>query len=99
VDLFIGRYVKFDPKYRAYYVADNYPEPLNYEPETNRLYHNKYDGTFSDVTDKSGIGSYKKRTMRITAADFDDDGYSDIYVANDKTENFLFHNKGDGTLE
>ena len=99
VDLFVGRYVKFDPKYRAYYAADNYPGPLDYEPETNRLYRNRCDGTFSDVTDKSGIGSYKGRTMGVTAADFDDDGYSDIYVANDKTENFLFHNKGDGTFE
>ena len=99
VDLFVGRYVKFDSKYRAYYAADNYPGPLDYEPETNRLYHNNCNGTFADVTDKSGIGGYKGRTMGVTAADFDEDGYPDIYVANDKTENFLFHNKGDGTFE
>ena len=51
------------------------------------------------MTDKSGIGAYKGRTMGVTAADFDGDGYPDIYVANDKTENFLFHNKHDGTFE
>ena len=99
VDLFVGRYVKFDPKYRAYYAADNYPGPLDYEGETNRLYHNNCDGTFTDVTDKSGIGAFVGRTMGVTAADFDNDGWPDIYVANDRTENFLFHNKHDGTFE
>jgi hypothetical protein len=99
VDLFVGRYVKFDPKYRAFYAADNYPGPLDYEGETNKLYHNNCDGTFTDVTDKSGIGAYVGRTMGVTAADFDNDGWDDIYVSNDRTENFLFHNKHDGTFE
>lgn len=99
VDLFVGRYVKFDPKYRNYYAADNYPGPLDYEGETNRLFHNNCDGTFTDVTDKSGIGASIGRTMGVTAADFDGDGWPDIYVANDKTENFLFHNNHNGTFE
>ncbi len=99
VDLFVGRYVKFDPKYRNYYAADNYPGPLDYEGETNKLFHNNCAGTFTDVTDKSGIGAYIGRTMGVTAADFDGDGWPDIYVANDRTENFLFHNKHDGTFE
>jgi hypothetical protein len=99
VDLFVGRYVQFDPKYRAFYPADNYPGPLDYEADTNRLFHNNCNGTFTDVTEKSGIAAYKGRTMGATAADFDGDGYPDIYVANDKTENFLFHNKHDGSFE
>jgi hypothetical protein len=99
VDLFVGRYVKFDPKYRAFYAADNYPGPLDYEGETNRLFHNNCNGTFTDVTEKSGIGAYVGRTMGVTAGDFDNDGWDDIYVANDRTENFLFHNKHDGTFE
>jgi enediyne biosynthesis protein E4 len=99
VDLFVGRYVQFDPKYRAFYPADNYPGPLDYEGDTNRVYRNSCNGTFTDVTDKSGIGAFKGRTMGVTSADFDGDGWSDIYVANDKTENFLFHNKHDGTFE
>ena len=99
VDLFVGRYVKFDPKYRAYYAADNYPGPLDYEGETNKLFHNNCDGTFTDVSEKSGISAYVGRTMGVTAADFDNDGWDDIYVANDRTENFLLHNKHDGTFE
>lgn len=99
VDLFVGRYVKFDPKYRAYYAADNYPGPLDYEGDTNRLYHNNCNGTFTDVTDKSGIGAFAGRTMGVAAADFNNDGWDDIYIANDRTENFLFRNKHDGTFE
>jgi hypothetical protein len=99
VDLFVGRYVQFDPKYRAFYPADNYPGPLDYEGDTNRLYHNNCNGTFTDITEKSGIAAFKGRTMGVTSADFDGDGWPDIYVANDKTENFLFHNKHDGTFE
>ena len=98
VDLFIGRYVKFDPAYRMYYAADNYPGPLDYEADSDRLYHNNCNGTFTDVTDESGIGAFKGRAMGVTAADFDNDGWPDIYVANDKTENFLFLNKHDGTF-
>ncbi|HJT89354.1 MAG TPA: CRTAC1 family protein, partial [Bryobacteraceae bacterium] len=99
VDLFIGRYVRFDPAYRSYYAADNYPGPLDYEGETNLLFHNTCKGTFTDVSRQSGIGKHVGRAMGVTAADFDGDGYPDIYVANDKTENFLFHNKRDGTFE
>lgn len=99
LDLFVGRYVKFDPKYRAYYAADNYPGPLDYEGETNLLFHNNCDGTFTDVSEKSGIGAYVGRTMGVTIGDFTGDGWDDIYVANDRTENFLFHNKHDGTFE
>ncbi|HTS25374.1 MAG TPA: CRTAC1 family protein [Bryobacteraceae bacterium] len=99
VDLFIGRYVKFDPKYRSYYAADNYPGPLDYAGDTNLLYHNTCKGSFVDVSEKSGIAAHVGRAMGVTAADFDGDGYTDIYVTNDKTENLLFHNKHDGTFE
>ncbi|MGD0873008.1 MAG: CRTAC1 family protein [Bryobacteraceae bacterium] len=99
VDLVVGRYVKFDPQYRAYYPADNYPGPLDYPAETNVLLHNNCDGTFSDVSAKAGIAGFKGRAMGVTAADFDGDGYPDIYVANDKSANFLFHNQRDGTFK
>jgi hypothetical protein len=99
IDLFIGRYVKFDPAYRAYYAADNYPGPLDYEGNSSLLFHNTCKGTFVDASQASGIARHKGRAMGVTAADFDGDGYPDIYVANDKTENFLFHNRHDGTFE
>jgi hypothetical protein len=99
LDLFVGRYVKFDPDYRAYYAADNYPGPLDYEAETNVLLHGNCKGSFTDVSEQSGIGRYKSRAMGVTAADFDLDGYPDIYVANDKTENFLFHNEHNGAFK
>ncbi|MFZ0687569.1 MAG: CRTAC1 family protein [Terriglobales bacterium] len=98
VDLFVGRYVKFDPTYHTYYAADNYPGPLDYEGDTNVLYHNNCDGTFTDVSEKSGIGAFLGRTMGVTSADFDGDGWPDIYVSNDKTQNFLFHNNHNGTF-
>lgn len=99
VDLFIGRYVKFDPAYRSFYAADNYPGPLDYAAETNLLFHNNCHGGFTDVSEKSGIARYKGRAMGVTAADYDGDGYPDIFVANDRTESFLFHNRHDGTFE
>ncbi len=99
VDLFVGRYVKFDPAYRAYYAADNYPGPLDYAGTTSLLFHNNYNGTFTDVSKKSGIAAHTGRTMGVTAGDFDGDGFPDIYVANDKTENFLFRNNHDGTFQ
>ena len=99
LDLFVGRYVKFDPAYRAYYAADNYPGPLDYAGETNQLFHNNCDGTFTDVSEKSGISAYIGRTMGVTAADFDNDGWDDIYVTNDSTQNFLFHNEHNGTFK
>ncbi|MGD0201701.1 MAG: CRTAC1 family protein [Bryobacteraceae bacterium] len=99
LDLFVGRYVKFDPTYRAYYAADNYPGPLDYEPEANMLFHNNCNGTFTDVSASSGIAQFKSRAMGVTAGDFDLDGWPDIYVANDKTENFLFHNEHNGTFK
>jgi hypothetical protein len=99
VDLFVGRYVKFDPNYRSYYAADNYPGPLDYEGETNLLFHNNGNGTFTDVSQKSGIATFKGRAMGVAAADADADGYPDLYIANDKTENFLFHNQKNGTFK
>ena len=98
VDLFVGRYVKFDPKYRAFYAADNYPGPLDYEGETNTC----TTTTAMERLPTSGEVGYRRlvgRTMGVTAADYDNDGWDDIYVANDRTENFLFRNKHDGTFE
>ncbi|MFI5357781.1 MAG: CRTAC1 family protein, partial [Opitutales bacterium] len=67
--------------------------------QSNLLFHNNCNGTFTDASEKAGIARFKSRAMGVTAADFDLDGYPDIYVANDKTENFLFHNEKNGTFK
>src|ERR1035437_1202998 len=66
LDLFVGNYLKFDPSSRQYYSAHQYPGPLEYAPETNRLFHNNGDGTFTDVSKASGIGAQPGRAMGVT---------------------------------
>lgn len=68
------------------------------EKPLNRLYHNRGDGTFEDVTEKAGVGCPECYSMGVTVGDYDNDGYPDIYVAN-YGPNALFHNRGDGTFE
>lgn len=98
LDLFVGNYLKFDPNYKNYYAPDNFPGPLSYEAERNVLYHNNGDGTFTDVSRKAGLYDYEGRAMGVTSADFDEDGYPDIYVANDAMGSVLFRNNHDGTF-
>lgn len=98
LDLYVGNYLKFDPDYKNYYAPDNFPGPLSYEGEADILYHNNGDGTFTDVTRKSGIYNPEGRAMGVTSADLDEDGYADIYVANDAMKSFLFRNNHNGTF-
>ena len=91
LDLYVGNYIEYDPRYHRYYSPDGFPGPLAYPPEADALYHNRGDGTFEDVTEKMGIEK-KGRAMSVTAIDYDGDGYDDLYVTNDATENFLLHN-------
>jgi len=99
LDLFVGNYLKYDPKAkRLYYTADAFAGPLDYEGESNRLFHNNGDGTFTDVSEQAGIASPVGRAMGVTVGDFDNDGWPDIYVANDQMESYLYHNNHDGTF-
>jgi len=98
LDLFVGNYLKYDPANRQYYSAQQYPGPLEYAPETNRLFHNNGDGTFIDVSASSGISAQPGRAMGVTAGDYDGDGWPDIYVANDTMASFLYHNNHNGTF-
>ena len=76
-----------------------YCHPMYYEGLTNTLYRNRGDGTFEDVSEKSGLAKYQGRGMSLALADYDGDGFMDAYVTNDNQANFLFHNRGDGTFE
>ena len=94
LDLYVGNYLYFDPDYKYYYAPDGFPGPLAYDAEPDILYHNNGDGTFEEVTEKMGISDTDGRAMGVGAADYDKDGFADIYVANDHTVNYLFNNQG-----
>ena len=81
------------PGYRSYC------HPGNYKGQHIKLYHNNHDGTFSDVSDTSGVGKPEAKGMGVVLADFNNDGWPDIAVANDSWPNFLFLNKHNGTFE
>lgn len=75
-----------------------YCSPNSYEGAPNLLFHNNGDGTFTDVSEQSGILKHVGKGMGVAFADYDGDGFMDIFVSNDTLRNFLFHNNGDGTF-
>ncbi len=99
LDLYVGNYLEFDPEYRLYFAAENYPGPLSYNGQPDVLYRNNGDGTFSDVTKEAGVYNPEGRAMGISACDADNDGDMDLFVANDAMENYFYRNNGDGTFE
>jgi len=80
------------PGYRAYC------HPDNYRGQKLKLYHSNGDGTFADVSDKSGIGEPEAKGLGVFTADLNNDGWPDIFIANDTWPNFLFLNNHDGTF-
>ena len=100
LDLYVGNYLQFDPDAKMrYFTADAFPGPLDYEGTADRLFHNTGDGTFSDVSQKAGIANPAGRAMGVTTGDYDNDGWPDVYVANDTMESYLYHNNHDGTFK
>jgi enediyne biosynthesis protein E4 len=102
VDLYVARYVNFAPDNKKvctlFKDVRSYCHPNVYSSVPDILYRNNGDGTFTDVTRESGV--YKAGNgLGVVFGDYDDDGWIDIYVANDATPNFLFHNKGKGIFE
>lgn len=73
--------------------------PRYYKPLPNQLYRNNGDGTFTDVSEETGISRHLGKGMGIGVADYDGDGYTDIFVANDSMPNQLFHNIGGKRFE
>ncbi|MDX1617768.1 MAG: CRTAC1 family protein, partial [Balneolaceae bacterium] len=94
LDLYVGNYVRFDPEYELYYTPDGFPGPLNFDGQPDVLYRNQGDGRFEDVTESTGVIRKEGRAMGVSAADYNNDGYQDIYVANDQMANYLFRNDG-----
>ncbi len=76
-----------------------YCHPKYFTGLASTLYRNRGDGTFEDVSQKAGISAFAGRGMSVAFADYDGDGYQDVFVTNDNMPNFLFHNKGNGTFE
>ena len=104
LDLFVARYLDWDFEKGAVLCGDSrgtraYCHPENFQGATNILYHQKPDGTFEDVSAKAGIADPSGKALGVALADFDNDGYLDIFVANDSVRQSLYHNKGDGTFE
>jgi enediyne biosynthesis protein E4 len=76
----------------------SYCHPLVYNGLPNVLYHNNRDGTFSDISAMAGIGRDRGNGLGVAIGDYDDDGWPDVFVANDTVPNFLFHNEGKGVF-
>lgn len=96
LDLFIANYLTFDPNYQLYYNPDAYPGPLSYKPQFNKLYHNRGDGRFEDVSKSCGIEIPGHRAMSVAVFDYNNDGAADLYLSNDGTPNLLLVNDGKG---
>lgn len=103
LDLFVDNYVDFTLKgNKKCFTPTGEPDycaPGAYHPQPARLFRNEGVGKFTDVTQPSGIGSTFGPGLGVTCADFNNDGLTDIYVANDGAANLLWINKGDGTFE
>ncbi len=108
LDLFVCRYVDFDkakhhrctaPKTPGLPDQAAYCNPRSYGPTANWLFHNNGDGTFTDVSQSSGIAERRGKSLGVVATDIDNDGRLDLFVANDTVADFLFANRGNGRFE
>jgi hypothetical protein len=99
LDVYVCNYLHYDDgKFRDFYPAAGYPGPLSYNGEPDILYRNNGDGTFTDVTKEAGLWQPNGRGMSASAADFNNDGRLEIWVANDAMETHFFENTGKGTF-
>jgi hypothetical protein len=105
LDLFVARYLEWDFEKGSILCGDTRPgfraycHPDNFKGAANLLYHQKPDGTFEDVSVKAGIADPDGKALGIAFADFDNDSWPDIFVANDSVRQSLYHNKGNGAFE
>lgn len=103
LDLVVTNYIDWSPKNNPW-CGDHAPgyrsycTPNIYRGLRTKLYRNNHDGTFTDVSEKSGVGVPEAKGMGVVLADFNDDGWPDIAIANDTWPNFFFQNHHDGTF-
>jgi hypothetical protein len=103
LDLVIANYVDWSPE-QNFWCGDkgpglrSYCHPDVYRGQPPTLYHNNGDGTFSDVSRRSGVGINPGNGLGVVTFDYDNDGWQDIFITNDQMPNFLFHNNHDGTF-
>lgn len=103
LDLVIANYVDWSPDNNIWCGEHKpgyrgYCHPDVYHGQTPTLYHNNGDGTFTDVSRSSAVGLKPGNGLGVVTFDYDDDGWQDIFIANDAMPNFLFHNNRDGTF-
>jgi hypothetical protein len=103
LDLLVVNYVRWSAQTNRYCGDQSrglriYCHPRYFEGLPNRLYRNRGDGTFEDVSAASGIAKHVGKGMSVAVADYDHDGDVDAFVTNDTVPNFLFRNNGDGTF-
>ena len=102
LDLFAGSYVDFTYEKHVVHQRDGYPEyasPKDYPPQSQSLFANQADGTFTDVSGPAGISAAPGKGMGAVCADYDRDGDTDIFLLNDVFGNFAFRNDGRGKFD
>ncbi|MBI1353899.1 MAG: CRTAC1 family protein [Acidobacteria bacterium] len=103
LDLFVDNYVQWSPEADLFCTMDGetktYCTPESYQGTASKLYRNKGDGTFEDVSEAAGIADPTSKALGVAVLDFDGDGWEDLFQANDTEPNKLYRNKGDGTFE
>lgn len=104
LDLFVVNYVDWSAELNPICTETEkhipvYCHPQRFKGLPNRLFHNLGNGKFEDVSEKSGISRHVGKGMSAAVADYDGDGFPDVFVTNDTRPNFLFHNMRNGTFE
>ena len=103
LDLFVGNYVHWTPETDLFCSlsgdAKSYCTPESYQGQSGTLYRNRGDSTFEDVTTAAGVRAPSSKALGVVMLDFNDDGRTDFFVANDTQPDQLFENRGDGTFE